>query len=436
MRRKVSDFRYDTGAARVPWSAVGEHFNVDDIQEFIRFLLPPAKEQESQYQERREKLDFALKRLAEVSARAGKLTLGNKVQEAETAAKKFLKTKYTCLLTNATAGFEIGYKYAGLKAGDEVIAPAITFISTILYPLEVGARVVLADVDPHTLNMDPADVARKITRKTKVIIPVHLGGYPVDMAPIMELARKKGIVVIEDAAHAFGAVYRGKMAGTIGDFGSYSFHEVKNVNTLGEGGLLVTNLSFGKYFPQARFVGLDPTRKIPTWLYDVIALKGKNGYFAAGNHSVTEIQALAFLLQLRRLKSIIATRRKNAQYLTARFSKIPGIIPQKGDDRNFQSSHHLYLFQLEPKYFRGDIQTFKKKLEAKGVVQIPHFAPLYKFSILRQLGYDTKEMEKSCPVAEEAFRHKFTHLPLYPLTQEQLEYMTQAVIEVVESMRR
>ncbi|HOJ40411.1 MAG TPA: DegT/DnrJ/EryC1/StrS family aminotransferase, partial [bacterium] len=394
---KVSDFRYDTGAARVPWCAVGEPFNVDDIVRFIQFLLPCQEKKKQHYTAALNKVRTCLVQLGQVAGRAGKLTLGNEVLQAEAAAAKFLKVRYACLLTNATAGFEIGYKYAGLKAGDEVIAPAITFISTILYPLAVGAKVVLADVDPLTLNMDPADVARKITPRTRVIVPVHLGGYPVDMAPIMKLARSQDIVVIEDAAHAFGAVYRGRMVGTIGDFGAFSFHEVKNVNTLGEGGLLVTNLPFGKQFPQARFVGLDPSRKIPNWLYDVLALKSKTGYAVPANHSATEIQALAFQLQLARLKTIIAQRRKNAAYLTRRFAKVAGIIPQKLDDKNFKSTYHLYLLQLDPGQLNGDIQDFKKKLQAKGVVQIPHFAPLYKFSIMRQLGYDTAEIEKSCP---------------------------------------
>ena len=96
------------------------------------------------------------------------------------------------------------------------------------YPLAVGAKLVFADVDPRTINMDPKDVARKITPKTKMIVPVHIGGYPVDLDPIMELAKKHNILVLEDAAHAFGAMYKGKRIGTIGDFAAFSFHEVKN----------------------------------------------------------------------------------------------------------------------------------------------------------------------------------------------------------------
>ena len=153
-------------------------------------------------------------------------------------------------LTNATAGFEIAYKMAGLRPGDEVIVPAITFIATIVYPLAIGAKVVLADVDRRTVNLDPADVARKITPRTRMIVPVHIGGWPVEMAPIMRLARQHDLVVLEDAAHAFGAVYRGRRAGTIGHFGAYSFHEVKNITALGEGGVLVSNTQVRPAVPQ------------------------------------------------------------------------------------------------------------------------------------------------------------------------------------------
>jgi len=166
-------------------------------------------------------------------------------------------------------------------------SPTSTFIATIGYPLSIGAKVVIADVDARTINMDPQDAHRKITDRTKVIIPVHIGGYPVDMAPIM-LARSLGITVIEDPAHAFGATCRGRMVGTIGHFGAFSFHEVKNVT-------------------------------------------------------------------------------------------------------------------------------------ARGVVNIPHFAPLYKFSIMRQLGYDTEAIQATCPVSVEAFNRRFTHLPLYEFSSQDLQ---------------
>lgn len=435
MRKRVSDFRYDSGAARIPWAAVGENVRRDEIAAILRFLVRPAEGRKEEYEAHFARAMEAVADLIRVGDLQGKLTLGSQVQALEERVCRFLGCRYAVFLTNATAGFEIGYKYAGLQPGDEVIAPAITFIATIAYPLSIGAKVVLADVDPRTLNMDPEDVRRKVTPNTKVIIPVHLGGYPVDMDPIMELARQRDIVVIEDAAHAFGASYKGRMVGTIGHFGAFSFHEVKNVTSLGEGGILCTDLDFGEELTKARFLGLDFTKQIPNWLYDVTALNGKRGPVVAGNHSATEIQAVCLLSQMRRLRRIIARREEAARYLNERFSEVEGIIPAPLSDDQIQTTYHLYLLQIDPQKVGADIQQLKAKLNARGVVQIPHFGPLYKFEVMRQLGYDTQAIEASCPVAEEAFQHRFTHLPLYPFTRAQLKYLADAVIESVQELK-
>jgi len=435
-KKEKSDFRYSTGEAKVPWAAIGENVNADDISEIIKFLIPGGDDKVA-YDEQLLKVEEEIKKLKEKGSYATKLSLGNKVKELEEEVKKLLKVKYACFVTNATAGFEIGLKFCGLKPGDEVIAPAITFLSTIQYPLEIGAKVVLADVDPGTINIDPEDVAKKITKNTKVIIPVYIGGYPPEMNSIMKLAKENNISVVEDAAHAFGGWYQGKASGAIGDFGSYSFHEVKNVNSLGEGGIVVTNSDFGEDFPKSRFGGFDIAHPIEKWLYDVVALKGKGEHYSvAGNHSSTEVQALVLLNQIKRIKQIIEVRRKNAEYLNRRFEGVKGIIPSPLDTDEIKGTYHLYLFQLNPDKLNGDIQDFKKKLTEKGVTQIPHFAPLYRFSYMKQLGYDTEAMKKTCPNAEEVFLHRFTHLPLYPLTEEQLKYMADAVVETVEKMRR
>ncbi|MBN2413391.1 DegT/DnrJ/EryC1/StrS family aminotransferase [candidate division KSB1 bacterium] len=435
-KKAKSDFRYDTGEAKVPWAAVGENLNTDDISEIIKFLIP-AGEDSAAYSAQLNKIKQQLTELVKLGNYSTKLSLGNKVKELEAKVAKFLGVKYACFITNATAGFEIGCKFSGLKPGDEVIAPAITFLSTINYPLTIGAKVVIADVDPVTLNMDPKDVEKKITQKTKVIIPVHIGGYPCDMDAIMKLAKKHNIMVVEDAAHAFGGRYKGKSIGAIGDFGSFSFHEVKNINSLGEGGVVVTNSDYGKEFFKSRFGGFDIANPIDKWLYDVVALKGEGGHYTtAGNHSSTEIQAVALLSQLNRLPEIIDIRRKNAEYLNERFKDVKAIIPCPLDTEDIKGTYHLYLFQLNPDKVKGDIQDFKKKVMEKGVVQIPHFAPLYRFTFLKQLGYDTKAMQMSCPNAEKAFLHTFTHLPLYPLTNEQLKYMADAVIESVNEMKK
>ena len=186
-RKAATDFRYESGTARVPWAAVGETVKAQEIEEIVKFLIPAGSADKAHYDKQLQKVTAEIEKLASIGAYAGKLALGSRVEKLEKKVASFLQAKYVAFMTNATAGFEVAYKYAGIEPGDEVIAPAITFIATIAYPLARGAKVVLADVDPQTLNMDPADVARKLTKKTKAIVPVHLGGYPVDMAPILSL---------------------------------------------------------------------------------------------------------------------------------------------------------------------------------------------------------------------------------------------------------
>ena len=433
MGKQTTDFRYNTGATRVPWAAVGENYNVHDLMEIIRFLMQGEGEE---YDAAIAAVWEQVKKLDTVSHAPGKLSLGSKVAAAEEACNEYLKTESSTFVTNATAGFEIAYKYANLKAGDEVIVPAITFVATMAYPLAIGCKLVFADVDPRTINMDPADVARKITPKTKMIVPVHIGGYPVDLDPILELAKKNNIIVLEDAAHAFGAMYKGKMVGTIGDFGAYSMHEVKNITSFGEGGILVSSVpGYAPHMKRARFLGLDFTCPIKDWLYNITPIPGKEKPFVAGNSSTTEIQGLGLSLQIARNEEIIKIRREAAEYLTKRFAENDAIIPQQLDTDDIKPTYHLYLLQIDPAKAGGDVQVLKQKLEAKGVTQIAHFGPLYRFKIVQDMGYDSDEIAKTCPNCEEVFYKRFTHLPLYGLSKEQIEYMADAVLEAVAEMQ-
>lgn len=433
MSKKTTDFRYNTGATRVPWAAVGENYNVHDLMEIIRFLM---QGEGKEYDEALEAVWQQVKKLDALATPPGKLSLGSKVEAAEAACNDYLGTTTSTFVTNATAGFEIAYKYANLKPGDEVIVPAITFVATMAYPLAVGAKLVFADVDPRTINMDPKDVERKITAKTKMIVPVHIGGYPVDLDPIMALAKKHNILVLEDAAHAFGAMYRGRKIGTIGDFAAFSMHEVKNITSFGEGGILTTTVpNFGDELKRARFLGLDFTCPIKDWLYNITPIQGKEAPFVPGNASTTEIQGLGLTLQIARNEEIIAERRRAATYLTERFAENDAIIPQDLGNEEIKPTFHLYLLQIDPAKAGGDVQVLKKKLEAKGVTQIAHFGPLYRFKIVEEMGYDPEEIAKTCPNCEEVFYKRFTHLPLYGLSDEQLQYMADTVLEAVAEMQ-
>ena len=430
---KATDFRYNTGATKVPWAAVGENYNVSDLLEIIKFLM---QGEGKEYDEAIEAVKAQIEKLDKISTPPGKLSLGSKVEEAEKACNEYLGTESSTFVTNATAGFEIAYKYANLKAGDEVIVPAITFVATMAYPLAVGAKLVFADVDPRTINMDPSDVAKKITDKTKMIVPVHIGGYPVDLEPIMKLAKEKDILVLEDAAHAFGAMYKGKKVGTIGDFAAFSMHEVKNITSFGEGGILTTTVpGFENEMKRARFLGLDFTCPIKDWLYNITPIKGKEHPFVPGNASTTEIQGLGLTLQVARNEAIIAERRAAAEYLNKRFAENDAIIPQDLGNDEIKPTFHLYLLQIDPAKAGGDIQILKKKLEEKGVTQIAHFGPLYRFKIVQDMGYNSDEIAKTCPVCEEVFYKRYTHLPLYGLSEEQLCYMADAILASVAEMQ-
>ena len=434
MGKQTTDFRYNTGATKVPWPAVGENYNVKDTVEIIKFLM---KGQGSEYDSLIAKITENISELDKISTAPGKLSLGSQVESAEELCNEYLGTDSSTFVTNATSGFEIAYKYAGIGPGDEVIVPAITFVATMAYPLAHGAKLVFADVDPKTLNMDPEDVKRKITDKTKMIVPVHIGGYPVDLDPIMDIAKEKGIIVLEDAAHAFGAEYKGKMIGTIGDFAAFSFHEVKNITSFGEGGIATTNVpGFASEMKRARFLGLDFTQPIKNWLYNITAIKGKEKDFVAANYSTTEIQGLGLRLQVERNDEIIAIRRRAVARVNDRLKGNPAIIPQDMGNKDIKPTFHLYQLQIDPEKAGGDVQVLKKKLEDKGVTNIPHFGPLYRFKVVEDMGYDIESIAKSCPNCEEVFYKRFTHLPIYGLTDEQLDYMADAILESVEEMQK
>lgn len=437
MGKESSDFRYNTGDTKVPWAAVGENYNAQDTFEFVKFLMGGKGKA---HDKALKGVKAAIDALAKVSVAPGKLSMGDKVAEVERMVDKYLGVEEgsSLFVTNCTAALELGYRYAGIGPGDEVIVPTNTFIATVAYPLSVGAKLVFADVDPKTVNMDPKDVAKKITKKTKIIVPVHIGGYPCDMDAIMKLAKKHDIVVMEDAAHGFGGEYKGRKLGTIGHFGCFSMHEVKNCTSLGEGGIFVSNVpAYRGEARRARFLGVDFTSKIHNWLYNISLIKGKGDvrYQASNNASVTEIQAIALMQQIKRYGKILKARVQAATYMTKRLSGVPGLLPQDLGNAELKPTFHLYQIQIDPKVVKGDVQTLKAKLEQKGVTNIPHFGPIYRFAASIGKGFDEKKIAKTCPVTEYVFDKCYTHLPIYGLTKDQLKFMADAILESVAEMK-
>src|SRR6267142_5342723 len=202
--------------------------------------------------------------------RAGAPSCGPKVKRFEEEFAKYCGAEYGLAVTSGSTGLQLALIAAGVQPGDEVITTPISWISTANAAATLGAKVVFADVDPHTLNLNAESVAGKITDRTKVILPVHLYGQCCDMDALNALARPRGIVVVEDAAHAAGAEYKGRKAGALGDIGVFSFHQQKNMVTLGEGGMITTrsrtlfenmlshrSLCCRTYDPKGKYLAID-----------------------------------------------------------------------------------------------------------------------------------------------------------------------------------
>jgi len=327
---------------------------------------------------------------------------GSKVSDFEKKFAAFQDAKFGTCVVNGTAALEIALRAVGVRAGDEVIVPPYTFIASASSALTVGAIPVFADVDPDTYNLDPSKVEAAITEKTKAILAVHLGGRPADMDGIMAVARKHGLKVIEDAAQAHGAAWRGRRVGAIGDAGTFSFQSSKNL-TAGEGGIVLTN------DPEvhARAWSLHNCGRVPEGEWYEHPILG-------WNMRMTEFQGAILLAQMERLEAQVKTREENALYLDELLSDIEGIRPLKRDPRVTTNAYHLHIFRYERAGFNGLPRAkFLEALSAEGIPCSAGYVPLYKERLfyVEQDGcplgcsFYGREMDYSkvsCPAAEHA----------------------------------
>jgi perosamine synthetase len=365
--------------------------------------------------------------------RSGAPSCGPKVKKFEEEFADYCGAAYGLAVTSATAGLELAVIAAQAGAGDEVITTPISWISTANAAAARGASVVFADVDARTLNLDPASVARKITDRTKAIIVVHLYGQCCDMDPIMELARERGILVIEDCAHAAGAEYKGRRAGTLGDIGVFSFHQQKNMVTLGEGGMLTTGrkdlyermLSFRSlccltYDPKGKYLPIDETQHPMGKRYWYLDFDNV-GY----NFRMTDMQAAVGLVQLRKLDSFNARRIEIANTYCERLRGIPGLtLPYVSPD--VKHVFHVYCVLVEP-HFRLNKEDFMWELYTGKRIKVwSHYMPIHMTTAYRNLGHH----EGECPVAEGLY-HKYVSLPIHPrMTDSAIAYVTDSIREL------
>ncbi len=292
-------------------------------------------------------------------------TLGPRAREFQEKFAAFAGAKYGLCVSNGTVSLEIALRAMEIGPGDEVIVPPYTFVATASSVLSTGAAPVFADVDLENFNcIDPAAVEAAITPKTRAIVPVYMAGCPADMDPILELAEKKGLFVLEDAAQAHGAEYRGRKAGSIGNAASFSFQETKNMSA-GEGGILTT--SSRELWERCWTV--HNTGRVPggAWYQHE---------FLGSNHRMTEWQAAILHGQLTRLPEQMKTRESNARLLYRLLEGIEGIelFPLRNDCKY---AWHLFMFKLgEQMTSRVDKRTFAAALAAEGIPTEPGYVNL------------------------------------------------------------
>lgn len=266
---------------------------------------------------------------------------GSKVEEFEKKFAEMHNAKFCLGVTNGTHAIELAIAALGIGAGDEVIVPAFTFISTATAPIYCNAKPVPVDVDPGTLCIDPEAFEKAITTRTKAVIPVHIAGHACDMDAICSIAKKHGIRVIEDASHAHGAEWGGKRIGTFGDIATFSFQNGKLV-TCGEGGAILTN---DKDLYEKAYLIHGVGRPLGDRTYAHVVL--------GSNYRMNEFQAAILIAQLERLEDFNVLREKNAAILDKLLSDVPGITPQSRNTKANLNTHYMYMFYYDSKAFNG-----------------------------------------------------------------------------------
>jgi len=277
------------------------------------------------------------------------------VETFERRFAQYCGAKHGIAVVNGTVSLRVALMAAGIEAGDEVIIPPYTFFATASAVVEANATPIFVDVERDTFNIDPAAIEAAITKRTRAIIPVHLGGLPCDMDAIMAIAQRHGLVVIEDAAHAHGSEYKGKRVGAIGHMGSFSFQSSKNLNS-GEGGIITTNDD--KLAERCR--SIHNCGRIPTGAW-------YEHHVMSANYRLGELAGALLNAQFDRLDEQTNTRDANGRYLDKLLSMIPGIAPQKRDDRTTRNAQHLYCARYDQGVFGVPRTRFLEAVAAEGI---------------------------------------------------------------------
>jgi perosamine synthetase len=355
------------------------------------------------------------------------LTTGPKVGEFEEAFAATVGAKYAVSFSSGTAALHAAAFATDLKEDDEAITSPMTFCATANCVLHQGAAAVFADICPDTLNIDPAQVAARITNNTRAILPVDYAGHPADLDAIMNLADRHGLIVIEDACHALGAEYRGRPVGSIAHMTVFSFHPVKHITT-GEGGMVTTNdASFAERLRVFRNHGISSDARQRQangqWHYEMVAL--------GLNYRLTDIGCALGLGQLRRLSDNLARRRQIAAEYTAALSAIPGVItPSTRDTVN--PAWHLYPIRIDGNSLRADRGEVFRALRAENIGVNVHYIPVHLHPYYRdRFGFKRGDF----PVSEAAY-DRLISLPMFHgMTDQDVRDVIGAVVKVIHGLR-
>ncbi len=361
--------------------------------------------------------------------RSGWLTMGAKTFQFEREFARYVGASHAIAVSSGTAALHLSLDAIGIGPGDEVLVPTNTFTATAEVVAHMGARPVLVDIDERTLNISACDAEKKITARTRAIIPVHFSGLPCDLDEIHALAEVHDLRVIEDAAHALPSSYRRRRIGQISELTTFSFYATKPLNT-GEGGMIATESdSYAHRIRMMRLHGISQdawnrNTGNGSWQYEVQEL----GY----KYNLTDIQAALGVVQLGQCDAMYHARHKIAEKYAQAFQSIATLeTPITQADR--EGSWHLYVLRLNSERLRINRRQFIRELAERGVQASVHFIPLHLQPAYQRL-YGYKEGD--LPAAERQY-HRCISLPIFPtMSETEVQYVISCVVDAAESFVR
>lgn len=343
--------------------------------------------------------------------KSGWLSLGPKYKEFEQDFAKYTGVKYACSVSSGTGALHLGVKALGLKKGDEVITSPFSFVSSSNCLLYEGVKPIFVDIEEITFNIDPSKIEKAVTKNTKAILPIHIFGQSADMDPILKIAKKNNLKILEDACEGLGSTYKGQMTGTMGDIGTYAFYPNKQMTT-GEGGMIVTNSK--EIYESCNSMRNQGRAKNGDWL-----VHERLGY----NYRLDEMSASLGITQLKKIDWMIEEKRKISAWYNNVLSDIDGIeTPLIVKDR----THSWFLYVIRVK--KNKRNMLMSELDKKGIQTRPYLKVLHLQPFMKEMFFFKNG---DFPIAESVSRETLA-LPLYiGLTKKDIEYIAGKIEEIL-----